>query len=101
VKRSADPRIQREVVGQILDLKVCDPAMGSGAFLVEACRQLGDALVESWGMHGGKPPVPADEDDVVFARRLIARRCLYGVTATPSPSISRRSRRGSRVPPRL
>ena len=23
---------------QILDLKVCDPAMGSGAFLVEACR---------------------------------------------------------------
>ena len=30
---------------QILDLKVCDPAMGSGAFLVEACRQLGDALV--------------------------------------------------------
>jgi hypothetical protein len=28
---------------QILDLKVCDPAMGSGAFLVEACRQLGDA----------------------------------------------------------
>ena len=29
---------------QILALKVCDPAMGSGAFLVEACRQLGDAL---------------------------------------------------------
>src|SRR5207248_5389276 len=28
---------------QILDLKVCDPAMGSGAFLVEGCRQLGDA----------------------------------------------------------
>ena len=28
---------------QILALKVCDPAMGSGAFLVEACRQLGDA----------------------------------------------------------
>ena len=28
----------------ILELKVCDPAMGSGAFLVETCRQLGDAL---------------------------------------------------------
>ena len=37
---------------QILDLKVCDPAMGSGAFLVEACRQLGDALVEAWHVHG-------------------------------------------------
>src|SRR5262249_47926130 len=23
---------------QILDLRICDPAMGSGAFLVEACR---------------------------------------------------------------
>ena len=36
---------------QILDLKVCDPAMGSGAFLVEACRQLGDALVKAWHAH--------------------------------------------------
>ena len=32
---------------QILDLKVCDLAMGSGAFLVEACRVLGDRLVEA------------------------------------------------------
>ena len=32
---------------QILDLKVCDPAMGSGAFLVEACRQLADVLVDA------------------------------------------------------
>lgn len=36
---------------QILDLKVCDPAMGSGAFLVEACRFLGDKLVEAWNHH--------------------------------------------------
>ena len=28
--------------GEILDLKVCDPAMGSGAFLVQACRYLGE-----------------------------------------------------------
>jgi hypothetical protein len=44
--RGADGRPPRPE--QILDLKVCDPAMGSGAFLVEACRQLGDALVEAW-----------------------------------------------------
>ena len=30
---------------QILDLKVCDPAMGSGAFLVEACRAIAARLV--------------------------------------------------------
>ena len=33
---------------QILDLKVCDPAMGSGAFLVEACRAIAARLVEAW-----------------------------------------------------
>ena len=68
---------------QILDLKVCDPAMGSGAFLVEACRQLGDALVEAWHAHGEVPAIPPDEDEVVFARRLIAQRCLYGVDRNP------------------
>ena len=69
---------------QILDLNVCDPAMGSGAFLVEACRQLADALIEAWNAHGGKPPIPADEDEVIFARRLVARRCLYGVDKNPT-----------------
>jgi hypothetical protein len=67
----------------ILELKVCDPAMGSGAFLVEACRQLADALVEAWAAHGGRPDIPADEDEVVFARRLVAQRCLYGVDRNP------------------
>ena len=32
----------------ILGLTVCDPAMGSGAFLVQACRYLADRLVEAW-----------------------------------------------------
>ena len=64
---------------QILDLKVCDPAMGSGAFLVEACRQLAAALVAAWEAHGGTPKVPADEDALLFARRIVAQRCLYGV----------------------
>ena len=68
---------------QILDLKVCDPAMGSGAFLVEACRQLGDALVEAWRAHGEVPKIPPDEDEGIFARRLIAQRCLYGVDRNP------------------
>jgi hypothetical protein len=68
---------------QILDLKVCDPAMGSGAFLVEACRQLGDALIEAWHTHGEAPAIPPDEDEVIFARRLVAQRCLYGVDKNP------------------
>jgi len=79
--RGADGRPPRPE--QILDLKVCDPAMGSGAFLVEACRQLGDALVEAWHVHGEAPAIPPDEDEVIFARRLIAQRCLYGVDRNP------------------
>jgi len=67
----------------ILDLKVCDPAMGSGAFLVEVCRQLGEALVEAWHAHGKVPIIPPDEDEVVFARRLVSQRCLYGVDRNP------------------
>ena len=64
---------------QILDLKVCDPAMGSAAFLVETCRQLGDVLVKAWHVHNQVPRIPLDEDEILHARRLIAQRCLYGV----------------------
>ena len=81
-------RLQQEADGplrpdQILDLKVCDPAMGSGAFLVEACRQLADALIESWRVHNVAPGIPPDEDETIFARRMVAQRCLYGVDRNP------------------
>ena len=68
---------------QILDLKICDPAMGSGAFLVETCRQLADALIVAWAAHGTMPVIPPDEDEVIYARRLIAQKCLYGIDRNP------------------
>jgi hypothetical protein len=68
---------------QILDLKICDPAMGSGAFLVEACRQVADHLVAAWRRTGTMPELPSDEDPLLHARRLIAQRCLYGVDRNP------------------
>ena len=65
---------------QILDLKICDPAMGSGAFLVEACRQLAEELIKAWYAHDLVPKdIPPDEDELLYARRQIAQRCLYGV----------------------
>ena len=85
----------------LLDLKICDPAMGSGAFLVQACRWLADRLVEAWSLAEGsgktvsvdgelvealgtKEPLPRDtEARTVIARRLIAERCLYGVDLNP------------------
>src|SRR5690606_22740000 len=73
---------------ELLDLKVCDPAMGSGAFLVQACRWLADRLVEAWaqaeaqghtvGIDGRVAeagatvePLPGDvEERTIVARRL-------------------------------
>ena len=69
---------------QILDLKVCDPAMGSGAFLVEACRAIAERLVAAWAANKDtRPAIPADEDEALHARRLVAQRCLYGVDRNP------------------
>jgi hypothetical protein len=68
---------------QILDLKICDPAMGSAAFLVATCRQLGDVLVKAWHIHNQIPAIPPDEDEILHARRLVAQRCLYGVDKNP------------------
>ena len=68
---------------EILDLKILDPATGSGAFLVEACRQLSIRLVEAWSIHGRPSSLALDEDELVHATRLVAQRCLYGVDKNP------------------
>jgi hypothetical protein len=68
----------------VLDLKLCDPAMGSGAFLVEACRALAARLMQAWARWPEtRPRVPPDEDEELHARRLVAQRCLYGIDKNP------------------
>src|SRR6202047_3246692 len=58
--------------------------MGSGAFLVEACRAIGEPLVKAPGKNQGKQQTtPGDEDEALHARRLVAQRCLYGVDKNP------------------
>jgi hypothetical protein len=65
---------------RILNLKVCDPAMGSGAFLVEACRFLADHLLAAWTREGKIESIAgAHGDPLLHARRVVAQRCLYGV----------------------
>ena len=87
VRKTLEPVLRqlgdRPTPDQILNLKVCDPAMGSGAFLVEACRQLASALVEAWAAHGWKPYIPPDTTEELHAQRLVAQRCLYGVDRNP------------------
>jgi len=88
----------------LLQLKICDMAMGSGAFLVQTCRYLAGKLVEAWQqaeaehpgqvviapegtLSGARPeecPIPKDADErLAVARRIVADRCLYGVDKNP------------------
>lgn len=92
---------------QILTLKVCDIAAGSGAFLVAATRYLADRLLESRRQHAttsatagdgldasasedqDAPAVPGlrelarAEQDELDARRAVIANCIYGVDINP------------------
>jgi hypothetical protein len=87
VRKALEPVLaalgQHPTPEQILDLKICDPAMGSGAFLVEATRQLSENLISAWSYHKRKPQLPPDEDELLHARRLVVQRCIYGVDKNP------------------
>jgi len=69
-----------EAVAEILALRVCDPAMGSGAFLVQAARVLGLALARA---RAGKSNGCVTPDLVHKAKREVVRRCLYGLDLNP------------------
>jgi hypothetical protein len=56
----------------ILALKVIDPATGSGHFLVEACRYLGEALYAACRMCDELAAAEADEVRAVMLRRRVA-----------------------------
>lgn len=69
---------------RLLNLKICDPAMGSGAFLVAVVRALADQVVAAWTREGDLARIAdAHEDVVMHARRLVAQRCVYGVDKNP------------------
>jgi hypothetical protein len=94
---------------ELLDLKICDMAMGSAGFLVQVIRYLSERLVEAWetltpdpsstSQRGelkvtpegrpatGKPNeiiIPKDDEErLVLAKRLVADRCIYGVDKNP------------------
>jgi len=67
----------------ILDLRICDPAMGTGAFLIEVCRVLAERLAAAFSRTENPPDLPSGEDLRAHALRLVAERCLYGVDKDP------------------
>jgi hypothetical protein len=89
---------------ELLDLKICDMACGSGAFLVQVCIYLAERMLEAWEaaekrvegspritpygeVSTGQPEeqlIPLDRQErLTYARRLVAERCAYGVDKNP------------------
>ena len=84
-----DPVVEEAVRGKsgadaeraILDLKVCDPAVGSGHFLVGAAHRLARHLARVRAHAAGK----SEPSPLLYqhALRDVIGRCLYGVDMNP------------------
>jgi len=95
-------RLELLAVETLLDIKVCDPAMGSGHFLVEAVDYLTDELITILNQYPEENPVlkmlertrqeiianltaqniqidPIRLNDTQLLQRVILKRCIYGV----------------------
>jgi len=82
-----DPVIQDRLKGKqdaarqeqaLLDLKVCDPACGSGHFLIAAAHRIAGKLAEVRA--GDNEPSP---NETRRALRDVIRHCIYGVDLNP------------------
>ncbi|CAG0998738.1 hypothetical protein ARNL5_03900, partial [Anaerolineae bacterium] len=62
----------------ILDLNICDPACGSGHFLIAAAQRMAKKLAELRPGEEEPPPAAVQE-----AKRDIIGRCIYGVDINP------------------
>jgi hypothetical protein len=83
VRRTLAPLVRGASADEILALRVVDPAMGSGAFLVAACRYLAAAYERALVDDGRCAETDLDDAAHARHRRLIAERCLAGVDLNP------------------
>ena len=84
VRRTLAPLVRGRGPDGILSLRVLDPAMGSGAFLVAACRYLAAAYEEALIADGTMIRADVTPADRAAFRRAVAQRCVYGVDLNPT-----------------
>ena len=87
IKSALEPVIAQTVqanpsnpVNALLELTVCDPACGSGHFLLAAARRLADEVAKLRAAAVGGAPTPADYR---HALRDVVGHCIYGVDKNP------------------
>ena len=69
---------EKKKVESILAVKVLDPSMGSGHFLVEATEYIARFIVENVS-----PEEPTKETDLAYWKRRVVQSCIYGVDLNP------------------
>jgi len=85
LEESLDPLIEETVAGKddkaaieaLLNLRIIDPACGSGHFLLAAARRLASRIARL-----SSPATPSEADYRHWLRE-VARRCLFGVDRNP------------------
>jgi hypothetical protein len=83
VRQTLEPLVRGRSADDILQLRVLDPAMGSGAFLVAACRYLSAVAEEALVAEGTWHAHDVTTADRAALRREVAARCLFGVDLNP------------------
>lgn len=77
-------RLRSEYADRVLALKVLDPAMGSGHFLLRACQYLAEEIATNpYTSDPDADQLPADESVLTFWKRRVVEHCLYGVDMNP------------------
>jgi hypothetical protein len=80
VERTLEPILSRATSSDaLLSLRVCDPSMGSGAFLEACASLLAERLIEEWRKEDRLPAV----DPLGSALTAVVATCLYGVDKDP------------------
>ncbi|MER7696831.1 DNA methyltransferase [Streptomyces sp. NPDC096095] len=75
---AGEPDPSEAIVRELLSLTVCDPACGSGHFLVAAARRIGKRVAAVRESNPEPPPVA-----VRAALHEVVARCVYGVDLNP------------------
>ena len=84
IRRTLAPLVRGRTPEGILSLRVVDPAMGSGAFLVAACRYLAAAYEDALIAEGSLARTDIRAAERAAFRRAVAQRCIYGVDLNPT-----------------
>ena len=74
-----------EFADRVFDLKILDPAMGSGHFLTSAIDYLAREIIDAQERQAAQQGIETVDEshDINWARRQVAQRCIYGVDLNP------------------